>query len=87
MGFYELRERGGENATSSGRRVTEKIQRVKQMIEEILHEAEQMEYQYGERNGGYYGERDNYGERDQYGERDNYGERRMRDSRGRFTNY
>lgn len=81
MPFYELRERNGAN--SSGRRVTEKIQRVKQMIEEILEDAEHMESQYGERDE--YGERGNYGDRENYGDRDNYGERRMRDSRGRYT--
>lgn len=72
MAWTEIHERGHyESANNSGRRVTEKIKRVKEMIEDILDAAEEMEEQYGER--------DDY-DREGYGERN-----RMRDSRGRYT--
>ncbi|MCQ2383549.1 MAG: hypothetical protein MJZ96_01530 [Paludibacteraceae bacterium] len=83
MAFYELRERGGEHARQSGRRVTEMIKEAKMLLEEICEQAELMEEEYGER-GGNYGERGGYNERGGYGERDEWGERRSRGSNGRY---
>ena len=75
MGLITIMKRGGEPY----REYKEAVKMAKHAIKTIAELTEEMEEQYGERDG--YGERGSYRHREDWGE---YDERRGRDSMGRY---
>ena len=75
MGFYEISERSSRHSGGSSKRIVEKLYEMKDALEELCEEVEDMSEEFGERDG----------DMPSHSERGDYGERRGVRGTGRYS--